>query len=59
MTAVNEAPVAMTEKVKIPVKVGTLNRVGLPQEIRSILGISEGDYIIFQVIDHKVVVERL
>lgn len=40
-------------------KVSARNRVYLPREIAELLGLAEGDYLVFREIGGRVVVEKL
>lgn len=51
---------AESEEIPVyPAKIGALNRVTIPKDVRSLLKVVEGEYILFRVIDGKVTVGRL
>ena len=48
------------ERIMIPVRIGALNRITVPIEIRKILKVEQGQYLVWRVQDNdKITIETL
>jgi AbrB family looped-hinge helix DNA binding protein len=50
---------ALRALLAYPAKVGDKGRIYLPEELRTVLKIKKGEYLVFRVKDGKVIVEKL